>query len=176
NIAGINRVAWDLSEDGPVQWRGTFKSNRGPAEGAEALPGSYTVRLQVAGRTVEQPLVVRADPRDSALPSQYVARHDFLVQTYAEIGGVDTMLNAIDDRLKHASGAASRALRAFQRKLTYNPRNVEDLSAPQGLRERLLDIVARLSSSYQAPTAAMQAEGADLKSLYDALSAEYAKL
>ncbi len=43
--AGMNRASWDLNEDGPVKWTGTFKENQGPDTGAEAVPGTYTVRL-----------------------------------------------------------------------------------------------------------------------------------
>ena len=42
--AGVNRASWDLNEDGPVKWTGTFKENQGPDTGAEAVPGKYTVR------------------------------------------------------------------------------------------------------------------------------------
>ena len=71
------------------------------------------------------------------------------------------MLNQIDARLAQASAQPAAALRAFRAQLTYNPRNVEDLGAPQGLRDRLLDALARMTTSYQAPTAAQQAEAAD---------------
>ena len=43
--AGLNRIAWDLAEEGPVRWTGTYEQNRGPKEGAEAIPGTYTARL-----------------------------------------------------------------------------------------------------------------------------------
>ncbi|HTU82697.1 MAG TPA: hypothetical protein VMF61_11240 [Candidatus Acidoferrales bacterium] len=174
-VAGVNRVAWDLSEDGPVQWKGTFEENQGPKEGPLVVPGRYTVRLSVDGRSYEQPLTVEADPRDPDR-ARYVARHDFLTGIYAELGTVDTWLNALDDRLKRATPAQAAPLRAFQRRLTYGPRNVEDLEAPQGLRERLLDVLARIGGSNQTPTAAQSEEAAAIKALYDQLAAQYAAL
>ena len=46
NFAGLNRVGWDLREDGPVRWNGAAKEEyRGPRVGATVVPGAYTVRI-----------------------------------------------------------------------------------------------------------------------------------
>jgi hypothetical protein len=170
--AGFGRVAWDLTEDGPVRWKGTFEQNRGPETGAEAVPGSYTVRLTVDGTTRERPLIVRADPRDPATPAEMQQRHDALAQLNAELSGVDTMLNRIDTERKHASPARARALRAFAARLTYDPANVEDLRGDAQIRERILDQLARIaSSSFQLPNAAEVTEMAKIKTAYDAVAA-----
>jgi hypothetical protein len=176
NEAGVNRMSWDLNEDGPVLWHGTFRQNRGPEEGAEAIPGTYAIRLHVDGRAEQQTVTVLGDPRDKVAPSEYVRRHDFLAEIFGELSGVDTMLNDIDARLQRATPATARALRAFQRKLTIDPRNVEDLGAPPGIREQLFDLAGRPGSSFQAPTAAQSSEAEALHSLYQALSGEYARL
>ena len=109
NHAGVNRTSWDLSEDGPERWQGTFKENRGPEEGPEVVPGLFTVRLHVDGRTVEQPLKVLADPRDKATPQEYVQRHDFLAAIDDELGAVDKMLNS------HRRAAGARGSAAVRR-------------------------------------------------------------
>ncbi|HEY4441714.1 MAG TPA: hypothetical protein VGN14_14740, partial [Candidatus Elarobacter sp.] len=171
--AGMNRAAWDLSEDGPVRWTSTFEQNRGPETGAEALPGSYAVRLTVDGVTQTQPLVVKADPRDTALADEAIRRHDFLVAENAQLDRVDTMLNAIDKRLKHATPAQATTLRAFRARITLDARNIEDLRTPPHVRERLLDLIGRLSTSFQAPTAAQEEEARTVKGQYDALVAAY---
>ncbi len=176
NEAGVNRTSWDLAEDGPEQWHRTFRENRGPDEGADVVPGTYSVELHVDGRTLRQTAVVLADPRDPAPLDRYVRRYDFLTELYAEVGGTDRLLNGIDDLLKSAGPARAATLRAFRAGLTYNPRNVEDLGEPPGVRERLLDLISRLSSSFQAPTAAQVAEGAALKTLYQDAGAGYAQL
>jgi len=60
--AGLNRFVWDLSLPGP--WDASpQRSGRG---GPMALPGRYTLRLAAGGRTQEQPLEVRQDPRVAA--------------------------------------------------------------------------------------------------------------
>ena len=91
--AGMNRASWDLTEDGPVQWNGTYKQNRGPDEGAEVVPGRYTVQLTVDGVAKSQPLTVKPDPRDPAVAA-CVARYDALAALYGELSTIDTMLNA----------------------------------------------------------------------------------
>jgi hypothetical protein len=173
--AGINRTAWDLNEDGPVKWTSTFKENRGPDTGAEAVPGTYRVRLDADGVVQQQTLVVKPDPRDPAIAG-YQRRHDFLAELYRELGGVDNMLNQIDVRLKRAPGAKAAALLDFRRRLTYDPRNIEDLNGPAQLRERLLDLISRMSSSFQAPTAAQVEQGLLYRTEYDRLAAGYRAL
>jgi photosystem II stability/assembly factor-like uncharacterized protein len=172
DLAGIDRTGWDLAEDGPAKWRGTFKENQGPDTGPEALPGRYTVRLHVDGRNYEQPLTVLPDPRDGDSGDRYAKRHAFLAELYAEYGTIDTWLNAIDAKLKTSTPAQSTALRAFAGELASSPRNVEDLSGAQALRDRIGDMFARVNNSFQAPTTAQLEEGADIKGTFEKLSAK----
>ncbi|MGA8575201.1 MAG: hypothetical protein WB609_05845 [Candidatus Cybelea sp.] len=173
--AGVNRTSWDLNEDGPVKWTGTYKENRGPETGAEVVPGSYQVRLDVDGVVKTQPLTVKPDPRDPDL-ARARSRYDFLATLFAQLGTIDTMLNSIDARLKGASGVRAGALREFKQRLTYDPRNIEDLSGPAQIREGVLDLISRLSSSFQAPTTAQLAQAAAYTKQLDALSAAYRSL
>ncbi len=170
--AGINRTSWDLSEDGPAKWTGTYKENRGPDEGAEVVPGSYTVRLTVGGGVRDQALTVKSDPRDPDL-TRAANRHAFLAQLFSELGTIDTMLNQIDTRLKKAGPAERARLVAFKHRLTYDPINIEDLSGPAEIRENLLDLISRMSTSFQAPTAAQLAQAASYKTELDELTAAY---
>jgi photosystem II stability/assembly factor-like uncharacterized protein len=168
--AGINRTSWDLHENGPVKWHGTFKDNQGPDTGADVVPGTYTIRVLANGRTSEQSVVVKADPRDSSTPEQMQARYAFLRQLNDELGGVDTMLNSIDAQLKHATPARRAQLLAFQAKLTYNPQNVEDLRGQAQLREHLVDLIGRVGpTSFQTPTQPDLDYAAQLKAEYDAV-------
>ncbi|MBC5806503.1 MAG: hypothetical protein DLM53_11370 [Candidatus Eremiobacter antarcticus] len=151
---GFNRIAWDLNEDGPPKWVGTFEDNRGTETGAEAMPGTYTVRLNVDGITREQQVTVVADPRDPSSESQMRQRHDTLHELNSELGSVNVMLNQLDKRLSvQRSGEGRSRLLAFRRRLTYDPKNVEDFGGTVGLRERLQDLILRISgSSLQSPT------------------------
>jgi photosystem II stability/assembly factor-like uncharacterized protein len=172
---GLNRASWDLHEKGPAKWTGTFVQNRGPDEGAEVVPGSYSVRLTVDGVAMTQPLAVKADPRDPAA-SRYQERYDFLSALYRDLGTIDTILDQIDARSKTGADRQGPQLRVVRRQLTYDPRNIEDLSGPAALRERLLDLITRMSTSFQAPTAVQRAQGAIYQAEVDRISAEYRKL
>ncbi len=174
--AGMNRASWDLNEDGPAKWTGTFKENQGPDTGAEAVPGTYTVQLTVDGVSKTQSLVVKMDPREQGTLDAAQRRHAALAALFAELSGVDVMLNQIDARLKTASPARAAALHAFKLRLTYDARNIEDLSGPAQLREGLLDLISRMSTSFQAPTAAQLSAAAEYRTQYAALSAAYQKL
>ena len=173
--AGVNRVSWDLTEDGPLRWKRTFEQNRGPTSGAEVVPGQFVVRLVVDGTTREAPLVVNADPRDPAGTAEASQRHDALTTLNAELGHIDGWLNEIDDRI--ASHAATARVLAFRAQLTLDPRNVEDLNAPPRLRERVMDLLSRVnSSSFQGPTAAQGDELAKLEAGFTASTVEASSL
>ncbi len=86
------------------------------------------------------------------------------------------MLNAIDARYRSAAPAERARLLALERRLTYDPRNIEDLSGPAQLRERLLDLISRMESSFQAPTAAQLDQAAAYRSDFDAVSTEYKRV
>jgi photosystem II stability/assembly factor-like uncharacterized protein len=175
NRSGIDRMSWDLNEDGPVKWKGTYKINQGPDEGAEAVPGTYVVRLTAGGRAYDQTVTVVGDPRDEQSAEAYQQRHDYLARINDELGHIDTWLNATGARSNQPTRLGRTALSRFQRQLTYNPRNDEDLSAPLGLRERLLDLLSRASSSYAPPNAAQLTEESELHAIYERLSADSAQ-
>ncbi len=174
--AGLNRTSWDLAEDGPTKWHGTFEQNQGPDEGADVVPGTYTVRLSAGGNTREATVLVKADPRYSLTLAQMQAQHDALRQLYDELSGVDTMLNIIDRRLKHASPAERARLLAFRARLTFNPWNVEDLGGPAGLRERLDDLIGRIGQSFNPPTQPQLDELAHLHAQYDRIAVTWRAL
>jgi hypothetical protein len=175
--AWMNRAAWDLTEDGPHKLGRNIRAEPRPKEGPEVVPGTYTVRLIVDEATHEQPLVVKADPRDTASLADAQLRHDFLAALYADLGRVDMMVNALDARRKRAAPAQAAALLAFEHRLTLDQQNIEDLKTPPRLRERLLDLIGRVgSTSFQVPTAAQQAEAERLRAEFVSLSKAYAAM
>ena len=60
--AGMNRYAWNLRWEPPVQIPGAFYSDQGP-QGPLAMPGDYTVKLTVGKESQTQPLKIVIDPR-----------------------------------------------------------------------------------------------------------------
>ena len=62
---GVQRAVWDLAWEGATKIKGAKIDFGDPGQGPRAVPGAYTVRLTVDGRTVTAPLRVLPDPRGS---------------------------------------------------------------------------------------------------------------
>jgi photosystem II stability/assembly factor-like uncharacterized protein len=88
---GTNRINWNIRYDNPPAFSHNFAQVMGavagdtPAspEGPLALPGTYTVKLTVDGRSYAQPLVVTNDPRSPATPADLRAQHGLQMKLYA---------------------------------------------------------------------------------------------
>jgi photosystem II stability/assembly factor-like uncharacterized protein len=69
---GLNRTNWDLRCDNPESFSHSYEINANPGqtpaspEGPLVPPGAYTVVLTVDGKTYQQPLTVKNDPRSPA--------------------------------------------------------------------------------------------------------------
>ncbi len=67
--AGLNRVSWDLRYGEP-KWMSDARFDAGkPRPDPPVVPGDYTLRLTVEGRSTTQPLIVELDPRTSVSES-----------------------------------------------------------------------------------------------------------
>jgi photosystem II stability/assembly factor-like uncharacterized protein len=91
--AGLNRVAWDLSEDAAFQRRPpdpAFVEFRGEPRGPMVLPGTYTVRLTLDEETYEQQVEVGIDPLVEVSPSDLQKQF----QVAAELRDMQSTLNS----------------------------------------------------------------------------------
>src|SRR5438045_7569560 len=61
---GMNRFAWDLRYDDPIQIPGAFYSSTGPT-GPLALPGDYQGKLNVGGKSKTAPLHLAIHSRNN---------------------------------------------------------------------------------------------------------------
>jgi photosystem II stability/assembly factor-like uncharacterized protein len=120
---GMNRFAWDLRSDDPVQIPGAFYSGEGP-KGPLALPGDYQVKLAVGGKSQTAPLHLTIDPRtkgaEPALQKQFTLsmqvndRISQLHQAVNEIRDLKSQVQTLhkrfgdDQRLKPALDAADQ--------------------------------------------------------------------
>lgn len=79
--AGENRTNWDLRYDAPHSLSHSFEINANPGLtpasplGPVVLPGTYTLKLTVDGRSYTQTLNVLPDPRTTAAPAALRAQH-----------------------------------------------------------------------------------------------------
>ena len=169
NEAGVNRLSWDGMEDPPVKWRSARPWNRGPGDGAEALPGRYTVRLRVDEATLTREFDLRADPRSPWTPEQLQQRHAFLAGLLDELSQIDIALNDLD-----ADAARRAQARSVEAGFTSFPVNSEDgLKRPDGVRERLIVLLSYLDTSLQPPTAAQRDEARAIAAQFDAAMTAY---
>ncbi|HET7348574.1 MAG TPA: hypothetical protein VFJ10_14655, partial [Acidobacteriaceae bacterium] len=85
--AGEHRFVWDLSAGGSSAGLGDEEANdaSGPPAGPRVPPGTYTVRLNVDGTTVERPLRVTMDPRSAATQDVLAAQYAMAQQIYAPL-------------------------------------------------------------------------------------------
>src|SRR5262249_16816784 len=82
---GLNRIAWDLTQEGPKVIPGAKNDAGVPYRGPLVLPGTYTLKLNVDGKTLTQKAEVRPDPRPKTPQAELVARHDFAVKLHKDM-------------------------------------------------------------------------------------------
>jgi hypothetical protein len=176
---GLNRVAWDLRYDAPFARK---EGDDGPSEfgpppgGTYALPGTYTARLTVDGKTYEKPVVVRVDPlartTQAALAAQYEMAQA-LVASRSELNralrGLDATKAQLEERrrlAKQLGRGADAELDAQLAKAEAALKEVTDaLARPEGqptyasgprLSEQLQALTGEVDGAFAAPTAAQQ--------------------
>jgi hypothetical protein len=168
----MNRFAWDLHYDDPIQTPGAFYSGEVP-RGPLALPGDYQVKLTVGGKSQTAPLHLAIDPRikdaEGALPKQFelssrvVGRIGELHQAVNEIRDVKTQLQSLhkrfgaEERLKPALTAAdelAKKMSAVEEQLIQvNMKGSEgNLAFPNMLNEALYSFSLTLQAADYGPT------------------------
>ena len=109
--AGMNRFAWDLRIEDPVQIPGAFYSDEGP-RGPVVNPGNYQVRLTTRHGTQTQSLELVLDPRlkDTVTPADIAAHWDLVRKTNDDIEALHRAVNQIRD--SRAALAKAQKVRA----------------------------------------------------------------
>ena len=131
--AGMHRFVWDLHYPPPASVGHEYPIAAVPHDtpreprGPWVLPGRYSVRLTVNGRTLTQPLSVRMDPRVHAsaadLASQLASARrvaDLMQRDY------DALL-AVRERRRSGGAAAGDSLASIERQLAALSRQLQSL-------------------------------------------------
>jgi len=91
---GLNRFVWDLQYDSPtivpgaVGWGGT-------PEGPLVVPGTYTVKLTVAGKTSTASFELTKDPRVSATQADLEKQQELALRISGRVGAGNEAVNQL---------------------------------------------------------------------------------
>ena len=187
NFAGLNRVSWDLREDGPVRWNGAAKEEyRGPRVGPAVVPGRYTARIVLDGKTLSKPVRVEPDPRVRYTAADYRAAYAFAKLHVDAYSRLNDALNRLDayaassaERARGASGELAATLAgvraqalALRARLTADFTNDEDfIQRPGRIRE---DMGTLLNTTGAPPSAATLDYAARVDAALAAVMRDYA--
>jgi photosystem II stability/assembly factor-like uncharacterized protein len=197
---GLNRVAWDLKLEGPKPRKEggeAEQSDFAPSlDGPAAMPGRYTVKLTVDGKSVETPVEVRIDPLVKVSVEALRGQHNLAVRLGAMVSEANTLLRGLDgiqiqlDERKKALDALGRLLskdaenaldvyrgaheRVFDR--LGAKENIPSYSQGPRLASRLLELMAAVDDAYAEPTEPQRAYAAKLEGQLAETKAAYQAL
>ena len=108
---GFNRVAWNLRYQGPARQRAQQAGGRRfSPSGPFVVPGEYTAKLTVNGKSMTTPVQVEMDPRIQVSQQDLIAQRDALLKlsrlsgrvsrTSSKIQSLQTQITALKDYLK----------------------------------------------------------------------------
>jgi photosystem II stability/assembly factor-like uncharacterized protein len=183
NKAGVNRFTWDLTSEDVRPWKAAPDWNqRSFDSGAFVVPGTFTVRMHVDGKTYERPLSVKMDPRMDYTIAQLADHRARQLALIDDLSRVDDALNVLSavakngpERVAKLSGNAVLAKTvqslidqapALISSFTSSPKYDQDNDfLPDVLRERLQAQLDTYFDSLAPATAAQRAEDAALHAL-----------
>lgn len=178
---GAHRFLWDLHyapvpgvrPDYPIA--AVYRNTAPQATSPWAMPGQYTVVLSVGGKSYEQPLVVKMDPRVKASASDLARQFELSKQLYDEwlkLGPVNERINSLGaelTKLRERAGAQT----AVAAQIDALSQKLQTLSAPAANRRPgaplNLAVIGRLQTLFRviedvdaAPTPQVTAAVADI--------------
>ena len=167
---GLNRFEWDMRYPDAVSFPGMIywaASSRGPI----AVPGSYTVKLTVGGKTFTQPFTIRKDPRMGGSVADLQKQLDLslqlrdkVTQTNEAVIQIRDIRKQIEDLVARATSAKdvveagkklAKELTEVEQELyqTKNQSGQDPLNYPIKLNNKLAALLGVVQSSDTAPTA-----------------------
>src|SRR5438105_11066203 len=131
----MNRFAWDLRYNEPIQIPGAFYSGN-PPRGALALPGDYQVKRTANGKTQTAPLHLVIDPRtrdhEGELPKQF----ELSTQVSERISELHQAVNEIRE--------VKSQIKELHTKFGDDPKVKPALDAADGMEHKMSEIEQKL--------------------------------
>jgi photosystem II stability/assembly factor-like uncharacterized protein len=168
---GLNRVAWNLREDGPEIPEGASVGGRGfggfggggaqlrRLPGPQALPGEYTVRVSLHGNTAEGTVTVLPDPRREIPMVARREKHDAVKQAtemtlmvMRSEARVSKLNEAMESLTPLAQGRDDEAAQAVTESMQAIREKLEELEAKYDDLSRLRRTSFSMGSTWDAPT------------------------
>jgi hypothetical protein len=178
---GSNEFNWNLripdakSFEGMIMWGG-------PLRGPKVVPGYYTVKLIVDGKTEEQTFKVLADPRYESSREDLLAQYEFLLgvrdkltethETIIIIRKYRDELNALvekDPKKKRRIEPIINAISDIEKELyqTQNRSGQDPLNFPIRLNNKLAHLNAVVGNGDYRPTAGAEEVKVEISGLID---------
>jgi photosystem II stability/assembly factor-like uncharacterized protein len=190
--AGMHRWVWDLHYPVPDSPRHEYPIAAIPGDtpryplGPTALPGSYSARLTVNGKTYTAPFTVKMDPRVKITPAALEKKFELEVrlsslvsQTSLAVMQAGSIHDPLEKLAKQATGAVHDSVQAFQNKLTEllgAPNASPDALALPRVNGQLSTLYTQIWQADAAPTtaqseamAAAESDAAEVTKKWDTL-------
>jgi photosystem II stability/assembly factor-like uncharacterized protein len=184
-VAGVNRMVWDLSYEGPQPVPGQRGSDEGGGRrfntGPLASPGEYRVTLTAGGATASTTLQVRPDPRREVPAADFAAQlaatlelRDFVSTVNRAVGRSEDVIGQLaelqqrlareraPDSVRAAVRAAHERLVRFRGELTRPTPTFGYRQYPR-LREELTSLSSAINGVAARPTDAQQLRLGELR-------------
>ncbi len=194
--AGVNRFAWDLHYEKATIIPGAVNSDWMPS-GPWVLPGNYTLKLTVAGKSYTAPVEVKLDPRVKTSMADLEKQLDLATKineavsrdhaTVNQIHGLREQLTALKKRLKEqkkgenvvqAADELDKKMTAVEEEL-YQPKmkSTEDnLNYPDKLDQQFISLGSGVENADSAPNAAAYERFKELSAQLDGLMAKWQEI
>ncbi len=133
---GLQRAIWDLNWDGAEMIQGGILDNGYPLIGPTAIPGTYTLKLTVDGKTETTQLRLLPDPRSTVTQEELAEQLRFSL----DIRDAITRLTRTGEQLR----SVRRQLQTRNDLLKKDPRAEELVEVSEVLLKKVDDVEARL--------------------------------
>jgi photosystem II stability/assembly factor-like uncharacterized protein len=194
--AGMHRWVWDLHYTRPVSTRYDYPIAAIPGDtprvpqGPSALPGQYTVRLTVHGKSYTAPLTVKMDPRVKTPRERLAAMFEMqaklasiMTHSTEDLGEARSAHEQLQKVAGQASGGVADAISAFDKKVGAILGGGGGFFAPPSPKPTLSRANGEASTLYAeigradaAPTPAQSSAVAETEKTFGAVSAQWKQM